>query len=656
MPPAARRRPTIARRRASAGGLAPVHWPPVSANADPPAPRRGRARPHDRSPARRAGRDPGRHRRLGRAPDLQRAREPRGDLGRHPRGAPGLHAARRRRQLARRHRRPRRPRSPPPTRGSGSTTGPASRAWAARTSTGSGSRSAAGAGLVIQMDADWSHDPAALPGLVAPIAGGPGGPRHRVALHERRRGRRLGPRPPGDLARRLGRSRGVVLGLGPHDLTGGFKAWRAPTLEAVPFDGVRAGGYVFQIEMTYRASRFGARVVEVPITFRDRRLGQSKMSRRIIVEALFVVISLRWDELRGRGPVRPRHVTVRRARPSGRRAAGARAAASGWSSTSARSRTRSGRRSGRDLPRASCSRRSPPTRSRASRSCCSSRRRPATIPTEALPGPAGRRPAAGCRRPGCLRSGALTADPLLLRGASVGAGWRAERGGAAGSVYHAAGGGLPILSGIPVVAALLDLAPWSMPEAYQRGTAARFGQRLRARILRDAAAVLVPGRAAATEARRLLRVRRDRIRVVPARAAARVPARGAGRRAWRSGRGSGLGARYAVYTGRYDARQDLPTPARGAGAGSRPSPAPAGVPGRRLAAAGVPGRAPRRTTAPRSRGPPSVAASPTCSRTRPRSPTSGSPGSSPGPGSCSSRPAPRSPASRRWRRSPRACR
>jgi dolichol-phosphate mannosyltransferase len=95
----------------------------------------------------------------------------------------------------------------------------------------------------------------------------------------------------------------VVLGLTPNDLTGGFKAWRASTLGSVPFDGVRAGGYVFQIEMTYRASRLGARVAEVPITFRDRRVGQSKMSRRIVVEALFVVMGLRWDELRGRGPV-----------------------------------------------------------------------------------------------------------------------------------------------------------------------------------------------------------------------------------------------------------------------------------------------------------------------------------------------------------------
>ena len=100
----------------------------------------------------------------------------------------------------------------------------------------------------------------------------------------------------------------VVLRLPANDLTGGFKAWRAATLSAVPFDGVRAGGYVFQIEMTYRASRLGARVREVPITFRDRRVGRSKMSRRIIVEALLVVLRLRWEELAAaagaRGPGR----------------------------------------------------------------------------------------------------------------------------------------------------------------------------------------------------------------------------------------------------------------------------------------------------------------------------------------------------------------
>ena len=160
-----------------------------------------------------------------------------------------------------------------------------------------------GATTVIQMDADWSHDPLALPALVAPIDGG------RADLVIGSRYTEGGAVEDWGIARRI-ISRGgstfarVVLGLGPHDLTGGFKAWRASTLDAVPFDGVRAGGYVFQIEMTYRASRLGARVAEVPITFRDRRLGQSKMSRRIIVEALFVVIGLRWDELRGRGPVR----------------------------------------------------------------------------------------------------------------------------------------------------------------------------------------------------------------------------------------------------------------------------------------------------------------------------------------------------------------
>ena len=158
-----------------------------------------------------------------------------------------------------------------------------------------------------------------------------------------------------------------------------------------------------------------------------------------------------------------------------------------------------------------------------------------------------------------LRSGALTVDPMLLRGASVGAGWRAEESGASGTVYHGAAGSLPIASRIPVVAALLDLAPWSMPDAYQRGTAARFGQRLRARILKDAAIVLVPSQAARDEARRVLRIRRDRLRVVPLapRPAFRPDALPLGEAD--RGRLGLAGRRYAVYTGRFDARQDLPT-------------------------------------------------------------------------------------------------
>jgi dolichol-phosphate mannosyltransferase len=154
-----------------------------------------------------------------------------------------------------------------------------------------------GATVVCQMDADWSHEPTMLPELVALIERGeadlvigsryaPGG---RVV--DWGIGRRLISRGGSLFAR-------VVLGLPVRDLTGGFKAWRASTLATIPFAGVHAGGYVFQIEMTYRAHRSGARIVERAITFRDRRAGQSKMSRRIVAEALVVVVALRLEELR----------------------------------------------------------------------------------------------------------------------------------------------------------------------------------------------------------------------------------------------------------------------------------------------------------------------------------------------------------------------
>ena len=89
-----------------------------------------------------------------------------------------------------------------------------------------------------------------------------------------------------------------MLGLGIRDLTGGFKCFRAEVLEAIDLPTVRAQGYAFQVELTYRAVLAGFRVVEVPITFRDRRIGQSKMSRRIIVEALLIVVRLRLEEWR----------------------------------------------------------------------------------------------------------------------------------------------------------------------------------------------------------------------------------------------------------------------------------------------------------------------------------------------------------------------
>jgi dolichol-phosphate mannosyltransferase len=157
----------------------------------------------------------------------------------------------------------------------------------------------AGAERVVQMDADGSHDPGYLPGLVGGldeadlvigsryVAGG--GVRNWGLL------RRLVSRGGSIFAR-------LVLSLPAHDLTGGFKAWRADALAATAWSRLHSGGYVFQIEMTYLAVRRGARLRELPIVFEDRRAGASKMSRRIIFEALFVVLRLRWDELRGRGP------------------------------------------------------------------------------------------------------------------------------------------------------------------------------------------------------------------------------------------------------------------------------------------------------------------------------------------------------------------
>jgi dolichol-phosphate mannosyltransferase len=153
---------------------------------------------------------------------------------------------------------------------------------------------ARGADVVVQLDADGSHDPVALPQLVSPILAGaadlvigsryaPGG-----QIIDWGWGRKAISRGGSLYAR-------TVLGLPVRDLTGGFKAWRASTLRAIDASGVRAGGYVFQIEMTCRAFDAGARVREVPITFRDRRFGHSKMSRHIVSEAFLLVLRLGWE-------------------------------------------------------------------------------------------------------------------------------------------------------------------------------------------------------------------------------------------------------------------------------------------------------------------------------------------------------------------------
>ncbi len=162
-----------------------------------------------------------------------------------------------------------------------------------------------------------------------------------------------------------------------------------------------------------------------------------------------------------------------------------------------------------------------------------------------------------------LRSAALTIDPFLLRGATLGAAWRSDRSGAAGAVYHTIGAGpLPIASDLPMIATLLDLAAWELPDQYSRSISARFGQRLRGRLLRDASAVVVGSPAVSRLARRLLHIRRDRLRVIPlAPRPAFVPlADGVVDEAGDLERERlGLTGRYLVYSGRYDARQDLPT-------------------------------------------------------------------------------------------------
>jgi dolichol-phosphate mannosyltransferase len=156
-----------------------------------------------------------------------------------------------------------------------------------------------GAGYAMEMDSDFSHDPADLARLLAAVRSGAD-----LALGSRY--------VPGGgvsdwgLLRRFISQGGStyarwVLGLGVKDLTGGFKCFKREVLEAVHFDSVRSQGYAFQVELTYRAVRAGFEVVEVPIVFKDRELGQSKMSWRIAAEAMWLVPRLRF----GRQPPAP---------------------------------------------------------------------------------------------------------------------------------------------------------------------------------------------------------------------------------------------------------------------------------------------------------------------------------------------------------------
>lgn len=149
--------------------------------------------------------------------------------------------------------------------------------------------------LVFEMDADFSHQPRYLPDFVKAALDGadlvlgcryiPGGGTEDWGLWRRFVSQ------GGNLYAR------TILGLPFRDLTGGYKCFRRATLEALDLDAVQSTGYAFQIELTYRAHKAGMRIVEVPIVFPDRRVGQSKMSGNIVREAMLNVLKMRF----GRG-------------------------------------------------------------------------------------------------------------------------------------------------------------------------------------------------------------------------------------------------------------------------------------------------------------------------------------------------------------------
>ncbi|HEX2391863.1 MAG TPA: polyprenol monophosphomannose synthase [Solirubrobacterales bacterium] len=150
---------------------------------------------------------------------------------------------------------------------------------------------AGGAGLVLEMDSDFSHDPAYLPRLLEAAE------RADLVLGSRYVAGG-GVSDWGPLRRAISRGGSayarMVLGVDVRDLTGGFKCFRREVLEAIDLDSIQARGYAFQVEMTYRTIRAGFRVAEVPIVFRERQAGSSKMDGTIVAEAIWQVPRLRF--------------------------------------------------------------------------------------------------------------------------------------------------------------------------------------------------------------------------------------------------------------------------------------------------------------------------------------------------------------------------
>jgi dolichol-phosphate mannosyltransferase len=155
-----------------------------------------------------------------------------------------------------------------------------------------------GAELILEMDCDFSHNPNDVLRLIAAAEGGAD-----VVLGSRYVDG--GSIPTWGAIRRFVSFGGsvyarIALGVGVRDLTGGFKCFRRVVLETLDLDSIEAKGYAFQIETTYRALRRGFNVIEIPITFVDREAGGSKMSRSIVLEAMWRVPLLRVRALRGR--------------------------------------------------------------------------------------------------------------------------------------------------------------------------------------------------------------------------------------------------------------------------------------------------------------------------------------------------------------------
>jgi dolichol-phosphate mannosyltransferase len=151
---------------------------------------------------------------------------------------------------------------------------------------------------IFEMDADFSHDPAFLPDFLKALEAGADvvlGSRYATGVN-------VINWPISRLLLSLGANlyARVVTGLPLTDSTGGFKCFRREVLEAIPLDRVRSNGYAFQIEMSFRAWKRGFHLVEIPIIFHDRVEGQSKMSKRIVREAIWMVWWLRLQGLLGR--------------------------------------------------------------------------------------------------------------------------------------------------------------------------------------------------------------------------------------------------------------------------------------------------------------------------------------------------------------------